>query len=133
MPQRRPRHDKHAFGDIELGRCMFYRVMALNGILTENDWRRFLIAATKAMGMAPVDKAVCWRYPVGTCGGHGMTIVQPITESFLAVDAWPDHGGAYLFVCSCKPFLASLLAKTFKRFGLREVHALGSPGMLELG
>jgi S-adenosylmethionine/arginine decarboxylase-like enzyme len=54
--------------------------------------------------MTPVHKATKYQYPVEGKGGVGFTIFQPITESFMALDAWPDHDGAYLFICSCKDF-----------------------------
>jgi hypothetical protein len=45
--------------------------------------------------------------------------VLPITESFLALDTWSDHDGAYLFVCSCRPFRSDDIDSGRRRlFGL---------------
>jgi S-adenosylmethionine/arginine decarboxylase-like enzyme len=47
----------------------------------------------------------CWEYPLENGkGGIGLTLVQPLVESFIAWDTWPSHDGAYLFVVSCKEY-----------------------------
>ena len=70
-----------------------------------------LIAALR-MNEAPGATA-CW-YPLpGGKGGLGFTLFQPITESFIAVDAWPDHGGAYVVICSCRPFNTDKVLNVF--------------------
>jgi S-adenosylmethionine/arginine decarboxylase-like enzyme len=130
-PKRRSRaHDKHAFE--QLGRRMFFRGIALHGDLHELEWRKLLIMAAHAMDMSPVASAASWQYPLGGAGGNGWTIVQPITESFLALDTWPDHGGAYLFIASCKPFKPDCLRAVLKHFGLKQGQAIGAPDTLEL-
>ena len=138
-PKRRSHgRDKHEVGawDATLGRRMHFRGMALHGTvaryMTEAIWKRFLIDAANGMGMTPAGKAACWRYPLMGKGGVGYTIVQPITESFLVLDTWPDHAGAYLFVCSCKPFEAETLAEVLQAYNLRQGQAIGAPDALEL-
>ncbi|MGD0420562.1 MAG: S-adenosylmethionine decarboxylase [Xanthobacteraceae bacterium] len=117
----------------ELGRRMFMRGIALHGALDELEWRRLLLHAATALGMSPVGVAAAWRYPLKDgSGGNGTTMVQPITESFLALDTWPDLGGAYLFVCSCKPFPPNVLTKTIETFGLQVGEAIGAPDCLRL-
>jgi len=112
---------------------MFFRGVALHGALDELEWRRLLLYCASALGMKAVASAAAWRYPLkdGT-GGNGWTIVQPITESFLALDTWPGHQGAYLFVCSCKPFPPNVLTKTIETFGLQVGEAIGAPDMLRI-
>lgn len=68
--------------------------------------------------MAPIGYATLWQYPIEGKGGHGCTIVQPISESFLALDVWTDHDGAYLFICSCLEFEPAQLRETISMFGL---------------
>lgn len=85
-----------------LGRRMYARGIVLRGRLKLPEWKRFLVECAEALQMSPVGDAAVWKYPIGGAGGNGYTVVQPITESFLALDTWPDHDGAYLFVCSCK-------------------------------
>ena len=43
----------------------------------------------------------------------------PITESFLALDTWADHKGAYLFVCSCRSFFTVDIEAVANGFGLK--------------
>lgn len=99
---------------------MYARGFALRGRLSESMWREFLVECAQAMGMSPVAKPASWAYPIGGAGGNGTTIVQPITESFLALDTWPDHDGAYLFVCSCKSFYPAQLRQTIALYNLDE-------------
>ena len=78
--------------------------LSIKGDHTENGWLRFLNGITTALGMHPVGVPMIWRYPVEGKGGNGATMVQAITDSFLALDTWPDHDGCYLFINSCKLF-----------------------------
>jgi hypothetical protein len=135
-PKRRSRvRDKHDFG-YELGERMFVRGMVLHSALTwmmsAADWRQFLVDATKALGMSPVARTASWKFPLHGAGGTGLTIIQPITESFLVIDTWPDHRGAYLFICSCKPFEPKCLEPVFALYSLRLGQSIGEPAMLEL-
>lgn len=98
---------------------MYSRMIVLKGRLTVSKWRAFLNDCTKSMGMEAAGKAAHWAYPThGGKGGKGHTVVQPITESFLALDTWPDHDGAYLLIASCKRFAISRVTETAILFGL---------------
>jgi hypothetical protein len=103
---------------IPLGMRLQTRGTVLVGTLTVQRWKDLLIAITDAIGMTRVYDAACWKYPVAGKGGTGHTIVQPITESFMCLDVWDDHNGAYLFLVSCKPFSAKNLYPVFLTFGL---------------
>lgn len=81
-------------------------------------WLAFLHSLAEAIGMNAVDAPACWTYPLDGKGGQGQTIVLPITESFLALDTWPDHRGAYLFVCSCRPFSAEVIDRAARSWGM---------------
>lgn len=111
---------------------MYFRGIVIHGVMDKAEWSRFLGKAAEAMGMSPVGKPASWDYPLHGAGGTGSTLVQPITESFLALDTWPDHRGAYLFICSCKPFSPDCLYPLFEEFGLEEGHSIGAPAMLEI-
>jgi|GEM_PF-7022778 len=103
----------------DLGRRMFFRGVVLHGKLSSRMWLQFLEETTAAMEMSAAGRAALWNYPLESgAGGCGQTIVQPITESFLALDTWPDHAGAYLFICSCKPISPDCLDDVCARFGL---------------
>jgi S-adenosylmethionine/arginine decarboxylase-like enzyme len=102
-----------------LGTRMHSQGFVFKGKMETGRWQSLLCAAAEAMGMSPVAHPALWRYPMEGAGGNGITIVQPITESFLALDIWPDHDGAYLFVCSCKPFTAAGVVTVARQFGLK--------------
>lgn len=101
-----------------LGIRMYTRGTVLVGKLHVDAWKGLLKAVTDAIGMTPAYDMACWKYPVAGKGGTGHTIVQPITESFLCLDVWDDHNGAYLFIVSCKAFNAKNLYPVFLTFGL---------------
>lgn len=117
--------------DTDLGREMFSRAIVVRGCLTLTKWRAFLASCAKSMGMTPAGKAAVWRYPVDGKGGNGYTIMQPITESFIALDTWPDHDGAYLFIASCRKFAVAHVTETALLFGL-DVDDIGAPVTLRL-
>jgi len=96
----------HAFG------------VVLRGELEESGWVCFLNAVTEAIGMSAAGEPAVWTYPMEGKGGVGRTFVLPITESFLALDTWPDHDGAYLFVNSCRAFDIKTIEKTAHCFSL---------------
>ena len=107
-------------GQAPLGAKMHSAGFVLKGELTNVRWRDFLYAVTEAIGMEPVGEPAYWKYPTGDGkGGEGQTMVLPITESFLALDTWSDHGGAYLFVCSCRPYHLQHIDTVAREFGLQ--------------
>ena len=84
-----------------------------------------------ALKMTPAPGATLCRYPVEGKGGVGFSLFFPITESFVVIDAWPEIGGLYLFVCSCREFDPSTLSPVLSDAGLRIVENIG--GTLSLG
>lgn len=112
---------------------MFSGALVLRGHLSIHRWRQFLLACTEAMGMSPAGPPAQWEYPTGGGkGGTGHTICQPITESFLALDTWPDHDGAYLFIASCRKWSQMQLVEPINLFGL-SVENVQQPTTLRLG
>lgn len=101
-----------------LGASLQVEALALRGVLDEDEWRAVLLDLTRALGMCAAWEPIVYGYPFEGKGGVGFTCIQPITESFLAVDAWPDHGGAYLVVASCKPFDRAVLLRVLHGAGL---------------
>jgi hypothetical protein len=107
------------FSDASLGQRMHVFGVVLHGPhLSELRWTEFLHEVTKAIGMSALEDPAVWTYPVDGKGGSGQTIVLPITESFLALDTWPDHRGAYLLVCSCRAFRGEEIDAVAASFGL---------------
>ena len=88
----------------DLGQRIWLLALSLQGSKSEEEWGTLVWDAVKLLEMDPVGQPEFRHYPIGGKGGTGMTIFQPITESFLALDTWPDFDGAYLLVNSCKKF-----------------------------
>jgi hypothetical protein len=118
--------------DPMLGAEMCHQGIALRGELSLDRWREFLITVAQSMDMQPTGNTMTWKYPAGGKGGLGATIVQPITESFLALDTYDNHRGAYLFVASCRPFSRSQIEPVAASFGLEYVDE-SSFAVLRLG
>jgi hypothetical protein len=116
----------------ELGRRIFSQNIVLRGRLANAAWRPFLLDCILEMGMTTAGLAALWRYPTEDGkGGVGLTLCQPMTESFMVADVWPDHNGAYLHISSCKAFDALMLVPVIEsvglvvdRFGAQEVLGL---------
>jgi len=106
------------FVEPALGMRMHSFGVVLQGSLSQERWLAFLHEVAKAIGMTAVADPAVWTYPTPEGkGGNGRTYCLPITESFLALDTWADHEGAYLFVCSCRSFFSvdiEALASSFK-------------------
>lgn len=103
----------------DLGKRMRSFGLSLHGRLPETRWTQFLNEVCLAIGMTAVGSPAVWNYPLHGKGGTGQTIMLPITESFLVLDTWSDHDGAYLFVCSCRPFYSEDIDAVAKLFGLK--------------
>ena len=104
---------------VELGRRVYAQNVAVRGLLDESGWRAFLIDAIQAMRMTPSGEAAVWRYPTEDGkGGNGLTLCQPMTESFAVVDVWDDWDGAYLHISSCKRFDVADLVAPIQAYGL---------------
>lgn len=101
-----------------LGDRMHTFGLVLHGTLSDSRWLQFLHEVALAIGMSAVADPAVWTYPLDGKGGTGQTIVLPITESFLALDTWRDHSGAYLLVCSCRPFYGEDIDAVSALFGL---------------
>ena len=107
-----------AIAEPPLGARMHSAGIVLKGALTELRWMELLHAIANAIGMEAVGQPKVWTYPFEGKGGCGQTFLLPITESFLALDTWSDHDGAYLFVCSCRGYFTADIDKVSREFGL---------------
>lgn len=102
-----------------LGTKMHSAGIVLRGSLDRDAWINFPFAVAQGIGMEAVGDPAVWDYPVEGKGGVGMTVCQPITESFIVLDTWSAHDGAYLFVCSCRGYFTADIDAVAKRFGLK--------------
>lgn len=108
--------------DATLGTRLRAFGVVLQGKLPETRWQQFLYEVALAIGMTAVGEPAVWSYPIEGKGGTGQTFCLPITESFLVLDTWSDHDGAYLLVCSCRPFFAEDIDAVAHQFGLKPRH-----------
>lgn len=101
-------------------------IMSVKGNVSEEICKQLVkeLVSQIDMTIAP-GEAMC-KYPVDGKGGTGYTYFQPITESFITFDAWPDLGGAYLFICSCGKFSIDTVIEVVKRYNLKshQMHTL---------
>jgi len=72
--------------------------------------------------------ASIWTFPAWGGGGEGLTYVQPMTSSYVAVDLWRMHTGpdvAYLQVTSCREFDGAALRQILQdALGLEAVDGI---------
>lgn len=98
--------------------------LVLKGRMTSEQWIALLRDITSAIGMTAVGTPVVFNYPLEGKGGQGTTFFLPITESFLIIDTWPDHDGAYLFVSSCREYDVGAIDEVAQKCGLEIGYAL---------
>lgn len=101
-----------------LGERMRAFGIVLRGSLPSHRWVLLIKDVTRSVGMNPVAEPTVFTYPIDGKGGTGQTIFMPITESFIVLDTWSDHDGAYLFINSCRPFLGNEVDLVAREFGL---------------
>ena len=99
--------------------------LTILGTDSEGGWVRFLYGLANAIGMTLAGTPDVRRYPIGGKGGNGLTVFQPIVDSFLALDTWPDHHGVHFTIHSCKEFDAARVLTFIHAQGLR-VHSTKS-------
>lgn len=64
-------------------------------------------------GLAPT----IWKFPTADGkGGEGATVVESLTESFVAWDYWTQLGGTYFFVVSCKKYDVEMVKEVLSRY-----------------
>lgn len=114
------------------GTHIYTRGVVLRGKLTIPQWRKFIKTCIELIGMTPFGEAAVWEYPEPKGEGpQGFVIVQPLTESYLALDVWPVHDCAYLFITSCKRFALSRVTEAALLSNL-DVENMSAPITLRL-
>ena len=100
-----------------LGNSLFVTGYALGGKPTAEKLAQILQQTVAFIGMDTGGmQPKIWAYPLPNGqGGLGETILQPLVESFLVADSWPDLDKVYVVLASCRPYdscaVASFLAK----------------------
>lgn len=101
-----------------LGEKIHLAAFSVRGFNTAQGYEKITDEIVRAIGMNKVHAPVKYDYPVGGKGGFGWTYIQPITESYIIWDAWPDLCGAYLLICSCKEFDTEVVKSVVDNHGL---------------
>ena len=86
-----------------LGQNAWQFTYKLHGDVTEEQALSHLLDLADLIGMEIGGKPGIWSYPTHYGkGGVGFTILLPIVESYLVVDAWPELSLFYLTIFTCK-------------------------------
>lgn len=102
----------------QLGEQLFVNVISVTGVVSVRAGKELVQKIMEKIDMHPAHSAILYEYPVDGKGGVGFTLIQPITESFIAFDSWPDLNGAYLVICSCLEFAHEEIKVIIEKFGL---------------
>jgi hypothetical protein len=105
-----------------LGEQMKILVVAVKGEVNEESGQELVKELVEKIGMTIAPEQLLCRYPVDGKGGFGYTFFQPLTESFIAFDSWPDLCGGYLVICSCGSLPLSRTLKVIEEHGLECKH-----------
>jgi hypothetical protein len=89
---------------LPLGRHVQVHHFVMHGQLTIDQWLGFIADVVATIDMECSGEPVVRQYPIDGKGGYGATIFQAITTSYIVLDTWPQHNGAYLALASCKKF-----------------------------
>ena len=104
------------------GARLWYGLVSVRGEVGEDNGARVVEGVIGVLGMTKAEGSLVSSYPEKGKGGVGYTRFQAITESFIAFDSWPALGGAYLVICSCKPFSIGKVVVFLRLAGLEVVN-----------
>jgi hypothetical protein len=113
--------ERRLYAMVVFGTRLYFGMFSLKGNVQETDCMQITNEIISTIGMTVAPGESMSRYPVEGKGGFGYTFFQPLTESFIAFDAWPDLNGAYLAICSCKNFSKKDVVATLQSLGLEVV------------
>jgi len=112
-----------------LGDCAFVNCTADSrpGFGTHRYLRLENLTYHNAMELTSAIVEVIGMHPLAEClslvGNAGYDILQPITESHIAIHS--NNAGTWLDVFSCKPFSETRLARIVESFGVRILEESG--------
>ncbi|MBW1953578.1 MAG: hypothetical protein JRI66_10925 [Deltaproteobacteria bacterium] len=100
-----------------LGSNLYVAGWALQGNLPPGRLAEILEGAVKRMGMNTEGlKPAIWQYPLpGGKGGVGHTVFQPLVESFIVADDYPELNRTYVLAVSCLPFDRQIISRYLSR------------------
>ena len=96
------------------GSCMHISGFALLGKVDDVLCLKINKEMIEKIEMHPTNlPATIWKFPTHDGkGGDGATVVESLTESFVAWDYWTQLEGTYFFLVSCKKY--DILMKYFE-------------------
>jgi hypothetical protein len=94
-----------------LGTKLYVTGVALLGKPTAERLAQILQQTVAFIGMDTAGmQPKIWAYPLPAGqGGLGETICQPLVESFMVADSWPDLDKVYVVLASCRPYCLDAL------------------------
>ncbi len=103
---------------MELGECMWVAGFKIEGEVGANEAGLIVESLIKAIGLSPAPGVSALYYPTADGkGGVGTTYFQPITESFIVVDSYPEIKTAHVLISSCVEFSAPVAGKAISEVG----------------
>ena len=79
-----------------------------------NDFIQILV---RKIEMDTVGSAITYCYPLDHKGGGvGVTIFQPIAQSYIAIDTYPEYCHANLHIYSCKKYNHNEVLEFVRKF-----------------
>jgi hypothetical protein len=103
----------------KFGDTLNMAAISIKGELTQERCDALVEGIIAAVGLQCIPGRILYKYPYDGGGGNGFTMIQPITESFVAIDQWEDHNGGYLILCSCKNFDMEIIESLIRGFELK--------------
>ena len=101
-----------------LGETEWQSGWRIQGDLTMGEVISLSQSLIKFINMTPDPPFDLRNYPnAAGCGGVGVQLYQPLTESWIVIGTWPQHGFFRINLSSCKPYDFGATTSWLGRFG----------------
>lgn len=111
---------------MNLGERMWVAGFKITGDIDLEAAEDIAAALIKTLGLSPAPGVHALSYPTGDGkGGVGFTLFQPITESFIVVDSYPELKTAYVLVSSCVGFEHAKVQQAIGELGWKIIDEFG--------
>ena len=102
-----------------LGDSLYVSIYVLRAAPSRARLETLLKKVVRAVGMSTAGlPAKAWVYPLESGqGGVGVTICQPLVESFIIADSWPELSKTYLVLASCRRYSPQAVAAVVAQEG----------------
>lgn len=103
----------------KFGEKLFLAAFSVKGKLSKSVCEKLTDTIVSSIKLQCIPGRIFYSYPYDGSGGNGFTLIQPITESFIAIDQWEDFNGGYIIICSCKFFESKDIGNILKEYNLK--------------